>query len=333
MASPDRFKQSVVVTLARRAANRCSNPACRAVTSGPAKDKDKSVNVGVAAHIYGANPGSARFDPEMRSTDRADITNAIWLCANCHKMIDDDPLKYPAGLLFEWLREHERMVATELGKASAEARDRYETRHLREFGQLSYLAERIILEKDELWEYRLTGEVLRFEMAPILRQWRDLSRGLYVQPARILPEGLTPRWITTKFHEAIQISHAFNRLLNEEFVIAWGEPGVPGVDTDIVATCRLFAGACKAALEWEEDLRFTVINDIFDECQELMTGLLGRVIDEAAKLPDFMSSMLALEDPTGVHRLTLVLHLPEGWEEEFEAATARASELYQYSTA
>ena len=34
MAVEDRFKQSVIVTLAKRAANRCSNPNCGAITSG-----------------------------------------------------------------------------------------------------------------------------------------------------------------------------------------------------------------------------------------------------------------------------------------------------------
>ena len=97
MAVEDRFKQSVIVTLAKRAANRCSNPNCGAITSGPTEEPNGSVNVGEAAHIYGANPGSARYDPDMTSTDRSAITNAIWLCSNCHKLVDDDPIKSQLG--------------------------------------------------------------------------------------------------------------------------------------------------------------------------------------------------------------------------------------------
>lgn len=87
MASEDRFKQAVIVTLAKRAANRCSNPDCGAITSGPSDDRAGSVNVGEAAHIYGAHPGSARYEELMDSVDRSDITNAIWLCGNCHKLV------------------------------------------------------------------------------------------------------------------------------------------------------------------------------------------------------------------------------------------------------
>jgi hypothetical protein len=88
---------------------------------------------------------------------------------NCHKLTDDDPIKYPAGLLFEWQQDHEQKIAEKVGKAGAELRRKYETQHLEEFGRLSYLAERIITKKDDLWEYRLTGEGLRFEMKAIIR--------------------------------------------------------------------------------------------------------------------------------------------------------------------
>jgi hypothetical protein len=119
VANDDRFKQSVVATLAKRAANQCSNPDCGAVTSGPTVDPVGSMNIGEAAHIYGANPTSARYQEDMNSVDRSAITNAIWLCSICHKRIDDDPDRYPAGLLFEWQRSHGQRIAELLGKPSA----------------------------------------------------------------------------------------------------------------------------------------------------------------------------------------------------------------------
>ncbi len=86
-----RFPRAVVTVLAQRAANTCTNPDCGAVTSGPAEDEARAVNVGEAAHIFGAQPGSARYDPAMEDVGRADVTNAIWLCRNCHKRVDADP--------------------------------------------------------------------------------------------------------------------------------------------------------------------------------------------------------------------------------------------------
>jgi hypothetical protein len=324
MATEDRFKKSVVATLAMRAANQCSNPDCGAITSGPSVNPSDSVNVGEAAHIYGANPGSARFDPSMLSSDRGAISNAIWLCATCHKIIDDDPLRFPSGLLFEWQRNHEQKIASTVGKAGAAIRKRYEERHLEEFGRLSYLAERLILEKDDFWEYRLTSEVLRFEMTPILRRWNSLKRGLYFkQNVRIEKMDFIP-WVQSRIAEVKSISSAFSELINAEFSRAWGESGVAGNDVDIVETCRLFCEMCQSALLWEETVRFATVDEIFSEVQTLFIGAAGRIIEEAAKLPAFLSETLA-GSPSGKYHLNLTLDLPEGWSEAVEAALERCT--------
>ncbi|ATU73679.1 HNH endonuclease [Komagataeibacter rhaeticus] len=306
-----------MTTLAKRAAYRCSNPDCGATTSGPAACRTSSVNVGEAAHIYGANPGSARFDAQMTSAERADITNAIWLCSNCHKLVDDDPLRYPAGLLFEWQKDHESVVSAQIGKAGAVVRQRYERRHLEEFGKLSYLSERIILEKGDLWEYRLTCEVLRYEMGPVTQRWSALQRGLYTRALTKIPEEEFMSWIHMKFSEMMKIIHSLSTLANFEFVRAWGEAGVPGDDKAIVATCRLVAEACSRALAWEESVRFCVVDNLFEKCQGLLFGIVGRVIDEMSKVSSFMNDIFCKDDLSGQHHLSLVFDLPNGWENTF----------------
>lgn len=324
----NRFRQSVIVTLAKRAANRCSNPDCGAITSGPSDDPNDSVNVGVAAHIYGANPGSARFDPVMTTVERSDISNAIWLCGNCHKLIDDDPTRYPAGLLFEWQREHERNISEQVGKAGAEIRHRYEKRHLEEFGRLSYLSERLIIEKDRFWEYKLTAEVLRFEMEPILRRWKALQHRLYVKPTfRVARSDFIP-WLMSRSDELVSICNAINNLINHELARALGEPGVPGNDVDIVTTCRLVAELCQSGLDWEEQVHFVATDEIFDDILYLLVGAAGIVIDQVAKVPTFISDLFSAGDPgPGEHRLHLTVAFPEGWSDSMDAATKKVSGL------
>lgn len=328
MASEDRFKQAVVTALAKRAANRCSNPDCRTVTSGPTEAPMGSVSIGEAAHIYGANPGSARYDATMTPAGRSAITNAIWLCGNCHKAVDDDELRFPAGLLFEWQRGHAQWVAEQVGKAGAELRRRYEERHLGEFGKLSYLAERLILEKGDLWEYRLTSEVLRFEMAPVLRRWDALRRGLYVRPMTRINRDECIGFIQSKFPEALTISRAFCELANVEFARSWGEPGVPGDERAIVDTCRLFAEMCQSALSWEESIRFVSVSAYFEEIVYTLRGSAGLMIDEAAKVPAFFASIFEKEVFKGKHVLEIESMLPDGWTEKFSAALDRATTAY-----
>ncbi|WP_434772574.1 hypothetical protein [Pseudomonas entomophila] len=322
--SGDRFKQPVIATLAKRAANQCSNPECGAVTSGPAEEPTRSVNVGEAAHIYGAHPGSARYDAKMASSERSAITNAIWLCGNCHKRIDDDPDKYPSGLLFEWQRNHERHFSARVGKTAAEVRYRYEKRHIEEFGKLSYLAERLILEKDYCWEYLLTAEVLRFELSPTLRRWDALKRGLYAKPIARVSRDYSFDWFSDKLQEILLIVEDFSSLVNHELAKTWGEPGVAGSDVDIVSVCRLFAETCSNALQWEESVRFSRVDEEFSEMREVLVGVAGDLIEQTAKIPNFLTESLASRPTSGTYNMSLTIALPDGWENKAAVVIERA---------
>lgn len=98
----DDFVQSVKDTLARRVNYLCSNPSCTLGTIGPHSEKSKSINKGVAAHITAASPGGKRFDESLKSEERSDVTNGIWLCQNCAKLVDSDELLYTTELLRAW---------------------------------------------------------------------------------------------------------------------------------------------------------------------------------------------------------------------------------------
>jgi hypothetical protein len=324
MATENRFKQSVIADLSKRSALQCSNPDCGAITTGPSSGPLGTVSVGQAAHIYGANPGSSRYDPNMLASDRSDISNAIWLCGNCHKLIDDDPIRFPAGLLFEWQREHEKRISSQVGKISAGIRKKYEDRHLEEFGRLSYLAERLIIEKNDFWEYRLTAEALRFEMAPVLQRWRALDRGYYVKSAERVDREEFFSWFSGRMDEISSIVKAFGGLTNEEFSRSWGASGVPGNDIEIVTACRLFAEACRSALAWEESVRFVRIDEVFEETRHLLVGVGGGVIDQAAKVPAFLLEIFADRPISERYELVLTVSLPDGWVEAVEVATRRA---------
>ncbi|MEN0653923.1 MULTISPECIES: hypothetical protein [Hyphobacterium] len=124
---PPDFSLKTIENLGKRAAFLCSNPDCRAMTVGPNSKANSSTTIGEAAHICGARPSSARYVSTMSDLARAEITNAIWLCRNCHKKIDGDADSYSAARLFSWREEHERYVTNKLGtvadRAHLKARD------------------------------------------------------------------------------------------------------------------------------------------------------------------------------------------------------------------
>ena len=106
------FPPAVVRKLAHRVGYRCSNPDCDRPTAGPSDESpDAATNVGEAAHIHGALPGSRRYLRSMIPAQRRSIKNGIWLCAKCARMIDRDEVTYTVDRLRQW-------------KADAEARAR-----------------------------------------------------------------------------------------------------------------------------------------------------------------------------------------------------------------
>ncbi len=98
----DDFSKPLRDALAKRVGMLCSNPACKMATSGPHTDANKSVCVGVAAHITAASPGGPRYDAKMTGEERSSIENAIWLCQNCAKLIDTDSTAFSLSTLYRW---------------------------------------------------------------------------------------------------------------------------------------------------------------------------------------------------------------------------------------
>jgi hypothetical protein len=96
------FDDEVKRATAALVADRCSNPLCRALTSGPTNDLTKSLTVGVTAPISAMLPGGPRYDATISETERHDHGNAIWLCYTCARQVNYDVARFPADLLRSW---------------------------------------------------------------------------------------------------------------------------------------------------------------------------------------------------------------------------------------
>lgn len=318
--SEDHFTRSIVETIAKRAGSRCSNPDCGALTSGPAEETAKAIIVGEAAHIYGARPGSARFDADMASGERSDITNAIWLCRNCHKVVDADALAFSAELLFEWKRAHEQQISSEIGKTSAAIRRKLTEKTLKGFPGIGYLSEQIIIDRPHAWEYKLTAELLRDLITPIHVIWHHLRDGLYAKPLKIISLSDIMTWNSVRMDEIPAQVGALDRLLNGVLQASWGPPGEPGDAQKIYAACRLMSDACERILLWEEEVRFTHVPDEFERVRDLLCGIAGPIIDDVFRVPTHMAEVFADPQATGTHEINVVITLPDGFVEDYTAA-------------
>jgi hypothetical protein len=119
VSTRDGFSKEVVVTVGKRANYACSNPECHATTTGPHSRTDRSVNIGVAAHMTAAARGGPRYDASLTPEVRSSAENGIWLCQNCAKKADSDPERFPVVLLQEWKFRVEAAADLTMGHAAS----------------------------------------------------------------------------------------------------------------------------------------------------------------------------------------------------------------------
>lgn len=110
----DDFTQATKDLLAKRVGYRCSNPDCGKSTIGPSSEAEKTVNIGVAAHIRAAALGGKRYDIRMTREQRSHVSNGIWLCQSCSKLIDSDAKRYTVERLHQWKAWAEEQAEMEL---------------------------------------------------------------------------------------------------------------------------------------------------------------------------------------------------------------------------
>jgi hypothetical protein len=118
MPQRDDFPEQVKRALSARVGNLCLNPDCRALTSGPHDDAAKAVNLDLAAYVTAAAPGGPRYDASVTPEQRAAAENAIWLCQNCAKLVDNDPSRFSVDLLRESEVQAEEHARERVGRTA-----------------------------------------------------------------------------------------------------------------------------------------------------------------------------------------------------------------------
>lgn len=307
--SPD-FSQKAKETLAKRVAQTCSNPSCLNPTSGAHTDPTKSMNVGEAAHIYGARVGAKRFDPSMTNTERRNEVNGIWLCRKCAKLIDSDEQHYSAGLLFEWKQNAEQKVLSQL-EGRSDQKFLLET-ELEFFSDTSLFIQNIVISRPPYWEYLLAINLLRKPFDGVKRQFDELQKDLVVSGAKLLPDEQFANWSLTKMDDLSCMIEVCSKLFNRELPEAFGPSGISGDPVKIKRFTELTVRIAHGFFDWEVDLKFTHFSTNFENVKKELFGWAMRQFFELYRvLNEFEAIFRENDKPEGQYRLTAVFQLPE----------------------
>lgn len=177
MSAPD-FSKTVVDLLMFRSSLICNNPSCGTLTVGPSDATGPlALKLGEAAHIRAAREKQPRYDASMTNKERADFSNGIWLCANCHTMVDKNQgADFSADALEKWKSNHKSEIRSLLHS------HRSPLPMLRRLAEAGRIAQQVIdlleqhgaffveLEYEVAPYMAISVETLRKSLQPIIRQ-------------------------------------------------------------------------------------------------------------------------------------------------------------------
>lgn len=115
----DDFTQAVKEKLYKSVCGKCCNCGCSTTGVSDGKKDTQILSIGEAAHICAASPNGPRYDENMSREERISIENGIWLCSNCHKIIDKDETTYTVDKLRTMKNKAEREALRNIGKPQA----------------------------------------------------------------------------------------------------------------------------------------------------------------------------------------------------------------------
>ena len=257
----------------------------------------------------------------MTDSRRAEITNAIWLCRNCHKLIDTDEQTFSHVILFAWREKHEEYIFSELGSPSEKLR--YELK-LEQFQKYPSIVKRIIIDKPLGWEWRLGSELMRYFNNPLFRKFDDLREGLYVKPIEFVESDKAMKWIR---HRLLEVQNFIPplKVLLDRLNLSFGKPGEPGSVDEIMHITHLIKDFLEQVLLYEERLYFVKMPEEYINLVYLLINNIGSQAKKLSDLPNSLDEVVSLigtdhggtvENPIIIEK-TLRIELPDGWADQF----------------
>jgi hypothetical protein len=247
----------------------------------------------------------------MTPEERSVITNGIWLCRRCAKLIDTDVPRYSVDLLYKWKREHEAEQAAAIGADPSVLEER--RRIVMMFASESPAATQLAVDKPEYWEFLLIIELIRAKLSPVRQRLHEIDEGFTYRPALLIDLQDTPKWIRVQIASLDSLVAVLKAIVTRKLPSSWGPPGVPGDSQEILRATTLLRDACEGLLDWEQEVARARFPDDLDDLRQRMRRWTHRLLAEMEKIPEMMSAPLR-ERAQGTHAINLVFETPDDLE-------------------
>lgn len=261
--------------------------------------------------------------PHFRKNPHADFTPTVDY-PDVFRFIED--ISQDTKWIFPFNRTEEilTILRTQLSIRLRDLLQRSRTNRLSvppEFAAESAQIARIASDKEPLWDYRLTCELLRDRIGRLDAKFSELDSGFVVRRTKFLAGRDTLNYIQDLLHDLTNIIQAAVRVLEQQLTPAFGPPGVPGNALQIKRACDNLYSLFLSLYEWELDVRFVRPHEAFETIFQRMQGWTNEMLSKFRRIPREFDKLLADPALTGQHTIHLVINAPASLSaltEEFE---------------
>lgn len=97
--------------------NQCAEPDCKEPLIASPTEKSPALVVGQIAHILAINEDGPRGKAGLTEYELNQVSNLILLCPTHHVKVDGQHATYPASMLLDWKKRHERKYAEAMSRS------------------------------------------------------------------------------------------------------------------------------------------------------------------------------------------------------------------------
>ncbi len=169
---------------------------------------------------------------------------------------------------------------------------------------------RIVTDRVDYWEFRLASELLRDRIERLTTRFADLENGFAVRRAKFIRPKDTLQFVQDLLNDFSLLIQAAGKVLSDQLTPAFGLPGVPGDAIKIRAACDNLYSLFLSLYEWQLDVRFARVHEVFLELFPLMNGWSTELLCEFKRIPQELDQLLANSDLKGEHEISLKINTP-----------------------
>lgn len=176
-------------------------------------------------------------------------------------------------------------------------------------------ARHLAFDQPDLWEYRLTVELLRSNLTEVRARLEDIHKGLIFTKSTKMTGSEFLNLTQAKCQDLISLVQILKLAVEERIPASWGPRGESGNPMEIKAAVDHIISGCEHLLDWEQEMRSIIPPSSFSHLKEMMIGWTASTLDALDCIPEQVEEILQNPSPSGTYVVPVVFSGPQNVDE------------------